>query len=189
VIDIGTGDGRFVSAAARTNPDKFFIGIDANVKPLEKTSMKATRKPAKGGLPNALFVQASVEDLPEELTGTASDIRINFPWGSLLRAVLAADEAVVASLKRIAKPECVIQLVIGIDLMRDSAEIERLRLPAISDEYLMHELPNQFGKSGFTFIGGKILERSEWSKLETTWARKLQTSLSRKVVYLSFRLP
>jgi len=48
VIDIGTGDGRFVSAAARANPNKFFIGIDANTKPLEKPSMKATRKPAKG---------------------------------------------------------------------------------------------------------------------------------------------
>ena len=65
VIDIGTGDGRFVSAAARANPNKFFIGIDANTKPLEKPSMKATRKPAKGGLPNVLFVQATVEDLPE----------------------------------------------------------------------------------------------------------------------------
>jgi 16S rRNA (adenine(1408)-N(1))-methyltransferase len=67
VIDIGTGDGRFVSVSAKSNPDKFFIGIDANVKPLEKPSMKATRKPSKGGLPNALFVQAAVEELPGEL--------------------------------------------------------------------------------------------------------------------------
>jgi tRNA G46 methylase TrmB len=36
VIDIGTGDGRFVSATAGANSNKFFIGIDANVKPLEK---------------------------------------------------------------------------------------------------------------------------------------------------------
>ncbi|HKP68224.1 MAG TPA: hypothetical protein VJV05_03000, partial [Pyrinomonadaceae bacterium] len=51
VIDIGTGDGRFVSTCARENPQHFYIGIDANVKPLEKPSVKATRKPAKGGLP------------------------------------------------------------------------------------------------------------------------------------------
>ena len=74
VIDIGTGDGRFVSAAARANPNKFYIGIDANVKPLEKISMKATRKPSKGGLPNALFVQAAVEDLePHAAIAAASD--------------------------------------------------------------------------------------------------------------------
>jgi valyl-tRNA synthetase len=49
VIDIGTGDGRFVSASARANPNKFYIGVDANTKPLEKPSMKATRKPAATG--------------------------------------------------------------------------------------------------------------------------------------------
>ncbi|MDQ3258004.1 MAG: hypothetical protein M3R15_29660 [Acidobacteriota bacterium] len=36
VLDIGTGDGRFVYAYARQNPNKFFIGIDANPRPLEK---------------------------------------------------------------------------------------------------------------------------------------------------------
>ena len=49
VIDIGTGDGRFVSAAAKENPNKFYIGIDVNVSPLEKISEKIHRKPAKGG--------------------------------------------------------------------------------------------------------------------------------------------
>jgi len=60
VVDIGTGDGRFVYNSARANPSKFYIGIDANAKPLEKISMKATRKIAKGGLPNVLFIQAAV---------------------------------------------------------------------------------------------------------------------------------
>ena len=79
MIDIGTGDGRFVSAMAKRAPNKFFIGIDANVKPLEKPSMKATRKPNKGGLPNVMFVQAAVEALPEEFTGVADEIHIHFP--------------------------------------------------------------------------------------------------------------
>jgi tRNA G46 methylase TrmB len=81
VIDIGTGDGRFVSAMAKSDPNKFFIGIDANVKPLEKPSMKATRKPNKGGLSNVMFVQAAIEDLPEEFDGVADEIHIHFPWG------------------------------------------------------------------------------------------------------------
>ena len=34
VVDIGTGDGNFVYQAARENPTKFFIGIDANLRPL-----------------------------------------------------------------------------------------------------------------------------------------------------------
>lgn len=80
VLDIGTGDGRFVFAAAKANPNRFYIGIDANAKPLEKRSIKITRKRAKGGMPNAMFVQAAVEDLPEELDGIASEIYVNFPW-------------------------------------------------------------------------------------------------------------
>ena len=67
--------------------------MDANAKPLEKPSMKATRKPAKGGLANAMFVQAAVEDLPVEFDGVADEIHIHFPWGSLLRAVATGDAA------------------------------------------------------------------------------------------------
>ena len=50
IIDIGTGDGRFVYQSARRNPNKFYIGIDPNTRPLTKISEKIHRKPAKGGL-------------------------------------------------------------------------------------------------------------------------------------------
>src|SRR5687768_15272589 len=124
VLDIGTGDGRFVSASAKANPDKFYIGIDANAKPLEKPSMKATRKPAKGGLPNAIFVQAAVENLPEELHGIANQIHINFPWGSLLRAVTIGDPEILTSFRHIAAQGCRLEIVIGIDAVRDQGELE-----------------------------------------------------------------
>ena len=32
IIDIGTGDGRFVYQSARQNPNKFYIGIDPNTR-------------------------------------------------------------------------------------------------------------------------------------------------------------
>jgi 16S rRNA (adenine(1408)-N(1))-methyltransferase len=184
VVDIGTGDGRFVSAAARANPSKFYIGIDANAKPLEKISMKATRKPAKGGLPNALFVQAAVENLPEELNETANEIHIHFPWGSLLRAVALGDESVLDSLRRICAPECLIEIIIGIDEERDKSEIERLELPKLSHEYLENNLIPKYESANFAILEIGILNAAEWSKLETSWARKLQGGSNRKVTYL-----
>ncbi len=184
VIDIGTGDGRFVSAQARENPNKFYIGIDANVKPLEKVSMKATRRQSKGGLPNALFVQAAVEDLPEELNGVADEIHIHFPWGSLLKAVASGDEAVLAALGRIAAHECMLEIVIGIDEERDRSEIARLGLPDLSSEYLKHVLAPKYEKAGFEVLDYGSLDPSEWSRLKTSWARKLQSNAGRKVVYL-----
>jgi 16S rRNA (adenine(1408)-N(1))-methyltransferase len=184
VLDIGTGDGRFVYNSARTNPNKFYIGIDANAKPLEKISMKATRKPAKGGLPNVLFIQAAIENLPEELNAAADEIHIHFPWGSLLRAVASGDENVLASLRRVCAPECLLEIVIGIDDARDKSEIERLELPQISPEYLEDVLIPKYEAAGFAILEKGILNASEWSKLETSWARKLQGSADRKVTYL-----
>lgn len=183
VLDIGTGDGRFVYNLARENPNKFYIGIDTNSKALEKISMKATRKPAKGGLANVLFLQAAVENLPEELNGVADEIHIHFPWGSLLRAVLTGDEEILKNLKRIAAPECLLEIIIGIDLERDQTEIKRLGLPTLSIEYLENILCPKYVAAGFEVIEKGILNQADWSKLETSWARKLQGNESRKVVY------
>jgi 16S rRNA (adenine(1408)-N(1))-methyltransferase len=184
VVDIGTGDGRFVYRSAQKNPNKFFIGIDANAAPLEKISMKATRKPSKGGLLNVLFVQAAIEDLPEELNGAADEIHIHFPWGSLLRAVALGDEAVLNSLRRVAAPECLLEIVTGVDPERDKSEIERLDLPALSPEYLKEILIPKYEAAGFAPLETGVLDSAAWSKLETSWARRLKENSNRAVVYL-----
>jgi len=187
VIDIGTGDGRFVSTAARANPNKFYIGVDANTKPLEKPSMRATRNPKKGGLPNVMFVQAAIEDLPEELSQAADEIHIHFPWGSLLKAVATGDGEVLRSLRRIAAPECLLEIVIGIDPVRDKAEIQRLDIPELTPIVLHSYLIPKYLGAGFELIDHGRLDSSQWSKLETSWARKLQSNQDRRVIYLSFR--
>jgi 16S rRNA (adenine(1408)-N(1))-methyltransferase len=185
VIDIGTGDGRFVSAMAKRDPNKFFIGIDANVKPLEKPSMKATRKPNKGGLPNVMFVQAAVEDLPKEFDGVADEIHIHFPWGSLLRAVANGESEVLRSLRRIAAPECQLEIVIGIDPERDRAELARLGIENISDEYLRRVMAEKYAKAGFAVKEPRRTGAApQWSALETSWARKLQSNSNRRVFFL-----
>lgn len=189
MVDIGTGDGRFVFRAARENPRKFYVGIDAVAKPLEKISMKATRKPAKGGLPNVLFVQAAVEDLPEELDGAADEIHIHFPWGSLLKAVVCGDDAVLRSLLRISAPECLLEIVIGIDPVRDKTEIERLGLPSLTEDYLDSVLIPKYEAAGFELVDFGTMDAGEWSKLETSWARKLQGGEGRRVSYLVFQAP
>lgn len=186
-MDIGTGDGRFVSAAARANPNKFFIGIDANVKPLEKPSMKATRKANKGGLPNAMFVQAAIEFLPKEFTGVADEIHIHFPWGSLLQAVALGDEKFLSELQRIASPDCLLEIVIGIDLERDKSEIERLALPRLTVDYFKSEIVPKFEAKGFKVIEQRFLCPDEWPKLETSWTKKLSQNSSRQVMCLIFK--
>ena len=183
-MDIGTGDGRFVYASARQNPKRFYIGIDANAKALEKISTKANRKPAKGGLPNVLFVQAAIENLPTELDCIADEIHIHFPWGSLLRVVATGQTETLKHLRRICAPGCLLEIVIGLDPQRDGAEIERLQLPSLSHQYLESELIPKYEATGFRMVEKGVLSASDWSQIETSWARKLQSNARREVIYL-----
>lgn len=186
VLDIGTGDGRFVSSSAKADPEKFYIGIDANAKPLEKLSMKATRKPTKGGLRNAMFVQAAAEDLPEELNGVASEIFVNFPWGSLLRAVAIGDPDVLGSLRSILHPGGSLTITIGIDPIRDQAEMERLGIPQIDIAYVERSPGHAYRESGLEMTEAREISMPEWSRIETSWARKLGGNDGRKVFRLRF---
>ncbi|MFN2578923.1 MAG: methyltransferase domain-containing protein [Pyrinomonadaceae bacterium] len=183
IVDIGTGDGRFVYQSARGNPAKFYVGIDANAHPLEKVSMKATRRPAKGGATNVMFVQAAVEDLPDELNDTADEIHIHFPWGSLLGAILIGDSAVLRGLHRISTAGCLLEVVIGIDPDRDRAELKRLSLPSVSPDYLKNVLAPNYEAAGFHLRESGAIAPGDWSHFECSWARRLKGNDQRQVVY------
>jgi 16S rRNA (adenine(1408)-N(1))-methyltransferase len=177
VIDIGTGDGLFVYQSARENPQKFFIGIDANTRPLEKVSEKVHRKPAKGGLPNVLFLQAAVEDLPEELNGVADEVHIHFPWGSLLRAVSTGDPQVLHNLRRVCAPSALLEIILGLDP----------GIPHISIEHVDHALAPLYRSAGFEIAERGTSLPTDWPELKTSWAKRLQGGASRKLVYLIAR--
>ena len=187
VLDIGTGDGRFVSESARQNPNKFYIGIDANPRPLEKISEKIHRNPAKGGLPNVLFIQASLEDLPAELDGVADEVHIHFPWGSLLRAVATGDEDALRGLRRVCSPDAVLEILIGLDPERDRSEIERLGLQPLASAYIAEELAPRYEAVGFEIVESGLVAQTEWPKLKSSWAKRLRGNAARALVYLIAR--
>jgi len=169
IIDIGTGDGRFVYQSARRNPKKFYIGIDPNTRPLEKISEKIHRKSAKGGAPNVLFIQSAVEDLPAELDGVANEVHVHFPWGSLLRAVVMGDVEVMRNLRRVCAEGALLEVVIGIDPVRDKTEIERLE---IKPEFIDDGLVENYRVAGFEIVEQGTLTSSQ--SVETSWSKRLQ---------------
>ena len=187
IIDIGTGDGRFVYQSARQNPNRFYIGIDPNTRPLEKISEKIHRKPAKGGAPNVLFIQATIEDLPTELDSVADEVHVHFPWGSLLRAVATGDVALLRNLRRICSEGALLEVVIGIDAARDQSEIDRLHLTPLSIEFIYEQLVPNYAAAGFQIIERGILAASEWPEFNTSWAKRLQGNEQRPITYLIAR--
>ncbi|HKV35750.1 MAG TPA: methyltransferase domain-containing protein [Pyrinomonadaceae bacterium] len=187
VIDIGTGDGRFVYQSARQNPKKFYIGIDPNVRPLEKISEKIYRKPAKGGAPNVLFIQAAVEELPAELDGVADELHVHFPWGSLLRTVATGDVVMLQNLRRICAPEALLEVVMGLDPARDQSEIERLELTPLSLEFIDQQLASRYLTAGFEITERGMIPAAEWPEFNTSWAKRLQQNDQRPITYLIAR--
>jgi len=94
VLDLGTGDGRYVRCLAKDHPDWFVIGVDA--------CRENLREHSQAKLPNMLFVIASAQNLPYELNGLVSHITVNFPWGSLLESLLKGDPALLRGLESVA---------------------------------------------------------------------------------------
>ena len=184
IIDIGTGDGRFVYQSARLNPNKFYLGIDPNTRPLEKISEKTHRKPTKGGAPNVLFIQSAVEDLPAELDGVANEVHVHFPWGSLLRAVATGELGVLRNLRRICASEALLELVIGLDPERDQSEIERLGLEPLTLEFIDNVLAPKYAAAGLRIAERGIIPAAEWPKLNTSWAKRLQGNERRSIAYV-----
>ncbi len=113
-MDIGTGDGRFVLAAARADPDALVIGIDPDAASMREVSGRAARRPERGGAPNALFLVSAVEALPPDLSAIADRITVHFPWGSLLRGLLSADRVVVDPIVRLARPGATLSVLVSV---------------------------------------------------------------------------
>ena len=166
IVDIGTGDGKFVHKLAKENPDRFIIGIDPSHKPLEKISLQLDKKSEKGGVKNAFFVLANVEDLPHELDGLVNQVFINFPWGSLLKAVVLVDEKIWQNIKRICQPGGIIDLVVSYH-PKDSD------LPEIDLDYLKNIMLPALEKFGFKIKEIREVIPDEIKSFPSSWAKKL----------------
>ena len=156
VIDIGTGDGRFVQRLARAQPATFVIGLDLCRENLRSASRTAP--------PNALYVIADGLALPAELAGLASGLTINFPWGSLLRGLLTANPALTRGLRALARPGAPLDL-----RLNDSALAQAgWALTAGGDQ-----ARQTLRAAGFAVGAPHVLDAAALRACPTSWARRL----------------
>jgi 16S rRNA (adenine(1408)-N(1))-methyltransferase len=156
LVDIGTGDGRFVKTFAEAHPDFLAIGIDTCRENLSVNS--------RGKLPNALYLICPARSLPAELYGRASIITINFPWGSLLSGLLDEDPALLSGLAAIAKPDAVLELRVNADAL-----LER----GLSIDQGHKRIQRALAISGFKIRLSNLLGPRELRLCQTTWAKRL----------------
>lgn len=138
------------------------------------TSRRAAAKPSRGGVDNAMFLHASAEALPGSLAGTAGEIIVNYPWGSLLRALAAPDSAVLAKLAALGRPGASLTALINVQPLRDAAQASRLGLGAANLLQQPERLRDAYARAGFEDL--RIRDATRDPVAETSWAKHLAVS-------------
>lgn len=134
---------------------------------MAEASRRASRKPARGGSPNALFVVASAESLPCELDGAFEEVTVHFPWGSLLRGVVAGDPAIVAGLARMLVPGGRLKILVSITQREAGAGL------AVFDESRVEDLQRRYAEQGLELIRACRATEAEIDASHSTWAKRL----------------
>lgn len=173
-VDLGAGDGRFAYRYAADHAERFVIGVDPVAENMREMSTKASAKPAKGGLPNLVFAVASVEQLPDELRGLADEVHVLLPWGSLMRGLILADDAVLAGVAALAgRDGARLTIVLNTRIFDDPMPIEARDLPPVTPELVREMLAPVYARHGIVVTESRELRPSEVAELGTTWAKRL----------------
>lgn len=174
-VDVGTGDGKFVYQLARQHPDWFCIGLDAARENLTEHAAKIYKKPARGGVPNALYAIAAIENLPPELENCADSVTINFPWGSLLRGLVLAENAVLKALVKLAKPTATLTMLVNYNIFDDPVPLELRDLPAFTPETVDSIAP-QYEAAGLVMIERGFVGEDSVKTIPSLWAKRVLLS-------------
>ena len=180
IVDLGTGDGRAVLAAAAREPGSLVLGVDAVAASMAEASRRAARSPAKGGLPNVLFVVSAAEALPLQLDGTVDQLTILFPWGSLLRGALGLDRPVADTIARLMKEGGSVSMLISVTERDGVPEVPCL------DEAAVGEVAQRHAAYGLELIGAREATAVDLTATRSSWSRRLGSDPRRPVWLLEF---
>lgn len=170
---------------ARCYPDWFWVGIDACRDLMAESASRAAAKPKHGGLSNALFVAAAVEALPPELAGAADLITIQFPWGSLLRAVLLPDAPVLAGIGRLARLGAALEVVLNTTVFRPPVPREVADLPVPTDDFVRDVLAPAYVRAGIALTDQQTFGRAQIAAWPSTWAKRLASGHAPEALVLT----
>ncbi len=187
VMDLGTGDGKFLYRLARENRAVFHIGIDPCREQLEKISSKIYKKPARGGLDNIIFVIASLENMPAELNGLADRIYINYPWSGLLRKLITPDKQSIRQVRRLGKTGATIEILLNYSIFEDKKYLERANLPDLMDRSIIDLVDRMYRELGIDIEGMEFFHEQDDAPQPTSWGRKLTRGSGRMSLKLLAR--
>jgi 16S rRNA (adenine(1408)-N(1))-methyltransferase len=170
LLDLGTGDGRFVCRMAEQRPDWFFIGIDACRENLHLHSRKNQT--------NALFLIANAQAMPLELNGLASHVTINFPWGSLLESLLLENNDLIGRLKTVTRPRA------RLDIYLNGEALAKANWTLESGA---HQIDRLLNVDGWRTQSHSCMDTDLLRSFPTTWAKRLAFGRDPRAIQLSLQ--
>ena len=170
ILDLGTGDGRYVRTLAEEHPDWFIIGVD--------TCRENLREYSQATLKNMLFVIASAQELPNELNGLASHITINFPWGSLLDSLLTGDPKLMRGLESVSRSTTSVDLRLNAGALAESGTTLEIGADKIQNNLL---------QAGWQINAPILMSADALRTFPTTWAKRLVFGRDPRAMRLSGR--
>jgi 16S rRNA (adenine(1408)-N(1))-methyltransferase len=135
---------------------------------------------------NLLYLQAAIERLPPELSGQADRITVNFPWGSLLRAVAAPEPALLGAIASLGRPGAALTLLVNLATFDGAGYCAKLALPC----------PPVFAsesrtRAAYEEAGLRVKCFDSDAKdlpYRTTWGQRLTKGTQRRVLHLEARV-
>lgn len=184
VVDFGCGDGMLPYRLAKQNPDVFYIGIDAARESLAKASAKAAKKPSRGGCENVIFLCANVLDPLPELEAIADELQWNFPWGSLMYALVEPQSEPLTNMCKLAKTGSSFQFYLNLYVFENDAQRQDMGLPEVDEGYVRETLIPAWEKAGLYAREHSFLPPEALKDHPSTWAGRLVRRSGRNSLYI-----
>lgn len=182
LIDVGTGQGKFVLDAAREDPSRLVVGIDAVAENMSKSARSANANPKKGGVANALFIRAAAEKLPGPFKGLADELTVQYPWGSLMRIVSEPAVPYLEGLRQVCKTRAKLSVLLNYSVFEDRPYLDRLGMGDIADPASNPDLPDAYAKAGFEVTLREVIHGDP--PIRSAWGRHLVRGSARTTLMI-----
>jgi hypothetical protein len=78
-------------------------------------------------------------------------------------------------------------VIISLDPIRDRAELTRLEIANFDLDYVRNVLTPIYKSSGFKIVQADVMSEQEYSKLQSSWAKRIHQNKERLPIYFLAR--
>ncbi len=136
----------------------------------------SARRVARDRTSNVVLIVGDVGSVAIGLEGMADEVRVHFPWGSLLRGVIGEDVALLDALGRLLRPDGSLTALLSV-LPRDGVD------GGVAPGDLVR-IAARYEQRGFTIAEARALTKADVREATSSWGKRLDAGGKRPGLYL-----